>query len=172
MSRAKKNPKDDKQYEKVEHKTMAVTASAVGDPNVVNCLIYNSYMDSHRTTKYTYDISVTDGNAGRGGAVADLILAVYDVGDYRTVDYLRQYTLPSLGRLDNLVILGIRAECRLYRDSFAAPYGTLRSLMQQGRCPGTEIFHCGGPQAASAIFALYGRVNPEPFENDKNKKKK
>nr|CDS28577.1 hypothetical protein HmN_000019600 [Hymenolepis microstoma] len=171
MSKSKKNSKDDKQYEKIEHKRMGVSASAIGDPNVVNCLIYNSYANSHSTSKYSYDVSITDGNGGRGGAGEDLILGVYDVGDYRTVDYLRQI-LPYLGRMDNLVILGVRAESRVYRDPLAAPHGTLRSLMQQFRCPGTEIFNCGGPQAATAIFGLYGHVNPEPFETDQNNKKK
>ncbi|VDL61584.1 unnamed protein product [Hymenolepis diminuta] len=38
----KRGSKDGKYYEEIEHKHTIVTAYAVGDPGVVNCLLYDS----------------------------------------------------------------------------------------------------------------------------------
>ncbi|KAM3173049.1 hypothetical protein ACTXT7_013272 [Hymenolepis weldensis] len=102
----KKGPKDVKQYEKIERKHIGVTVYVVGDPGMVNCSLcdvgFFEVIHCHRPTEIVtvlrnaHYISIMDGNNGRGGAGSSMVLAVCDVGDCRTVDYLRQDVIPKL----------------------------------------------------------------------------
>ncbi|VDO09109.1 unnamed protein product [Rodentolepis nana] len=159
-----------------QRRQVDILVAVVGAPEVVDRVIEK--FSECRISTLTHETNIiaieANGYYGRSNtANADLILAVYDVCDNSTVEYLTQNVLPHFRQEHEiLAICGTGLENRTEtRAENETDINTCNRLARLWNCRGTEVVTCSGPAMAAGLFALYATMNRDVFQKpDKEKK--
>nr|CDS28578.1 hypothetical protein HmN_000019700 [Hymenolepis microstoma] len=152
-----------------QRRQVDILVAVVGAPEVVDRVI--EQFAECRISTLTYETNIiaieANGYYGRSNTVnADLILAVYDVCDNTTVEYLTQNVLPHFRQEHEiLAICGTGLENRTEaRAENETDITTCNRLARLWNCRGTEVISCSGPAMAAGLFVLYASMNRDAFQ--------
>nr|CDS28576.1 hypothetical protein HmN_000019500 [Hymenolepis microstoma] len=139
-----------------------VDIQVLGNPEVVDIFLSDGNILNCQTMEHNVNFMASA--SPYPSDINDMVVGVYDVCNYKTVEYLRQEILPKYSGLKNLVIVGVGLEGRNFVNlNNATPKLICQQLCKQFRCIGTEIVGCGAKSKAVSLLALYGRLCPGEF---------
>nr|CDS28574.1 conserved hypothetical protein [Hymenolepis microstoma] len=118
--------------------------------------------------KYNIHLNPMMGNDWTGrllNRTADMILFVYDVSDFESLEYLKSQLLVNARQTRKpMAIVGIGLEKRTVNKASDTPSDTCWRLAYQHSCPGSEVIFCDPSQMTAGIFGLYALCHQEEFK--------
>ncbi|VDO02216.1 unnamed protein product [Rodentolepis nana] len=139
-----------------------INIQVLGSPEAVDLFLCDGDILNCQTMDYSVNIMATA--PLYPSDESDMIICVYDVCNYKTVEYLRNEIFSKYFKLKNLVIVGVGLEGRSLENlNNVTPKTICQQLCHQFRCIGTEVVSCGAKSKAMSLLSLYGSLCPEEF---------
>nr|CDS28580.1 expressed protein [Hymenolepis microstoma] len=148
-----------------EHRRVHVVVC--GDTKAVDIYMRQRMHLSTPVDRYHVSIDAEVGADSKGRIAernCDMYLCVYDVGDKKTVEFLRNRIMPQVKYFNKkIAIAGLGLEARLCGGQGEVEIGTSTQLAKEYGCRGSELISCDPHQLAAGTFSLYSASYPEKF---------